>query len=86
MDEHSSPRKVSGTKRAAQSASGRGYQPMPSGSRQYAPAPNSSGRGFQPLSSAYVPAPFQPSGYSGPMGQRSYVPASVLGLVHKKVN
>ncbi|KAJ7262255.1 hypothetical protein B0H12DRAFT_322565 [Mycena haematopus] len=93
-------RKVSGTKRAAQSVSGRDYQPMPAGS-PYSPAPSSSGGGLQPSSSnpsdhgptpsgsgaRYAPAPFQPSSFAGPMqpsNQRSYVPRSVLGPAHTK--
>ncbi|KAF7376079.1 SMC hinge domain-containing protein [Mycena sanguinolenta] len=92
MDDHH--RKVSGTKRAAQSASGRAYQPIPSGSH-FSPAPSSSRTSIHPRNppgpsssgSRYVPAPHQPSGFSAPMqpsNQRSYVPGSILGPARTK--
>ncbi|KAJ6499377.1 hypothetical protein C8R45DRAFT_114226 [Mycena sanguinolenta] len=94
MDQDIYHRKVSGTKRAAQGASGRAYHPIPSGS-QYSPAPSISGSATLPqkpsnLSSSgprYVPAPHQPSGFSGPMqppNHRSYVPGNVLGPARTK--
>ncbi|KAF8210153.1 hypothetical protein K438DRAFT_1809083 [Mycena galopus ATCC 62051] len=77
---HASPRKISGTKRTAQSSPRRGYFPASSGSGRGFP-PRSSGPAMASSSSQYVPVPFQPSHYSAqmrpPAGPRYSVPASV---------